>query len=183
LTRPLSGAYRQLEVGQLSRAGALQDGATGSLRWADGGEIGIVGGEDRIELVYRATLPGADESEDVRQTVWIQRTSCNYGGARPWFLCPQCHRRALKLYGGPRFLCRICAGFAYASQRESDMDRFLTRAQAIRARLGGTGDVTELFPPKPKGMHWRTYERLRDESERASFRSLQMAVARFGRFV
>ena len=35
----------------------------------------------------------------------------------------------------------------------------LGKAQKIRMRLGGSPE-TEEFPDKPKGMHWRTYDRL-----------------------
>jgi hypothetical protein len=34
------------------------------------------------------------------------------------------------------------------------------RAQNIRKQLGGSANMIEPFPEKPKGMHWRTYERL-----------------------
>lgn len=50
---------------------------------------------------------------------------------------------------------------AYGSQFQSGYDRACSAARAIRHRLGGH-DYSESsgeFPPKPKGMHWRTYER------------------------
>jgi hypothetical protein len=34
----------------------------------------------------------------------------------------------------------------------------------IRMRLGGSNDPLEPFPQKPRGMHWRTYRRLRDQA-------------------
>jgi hypothetical protein len=40
------------------------------------------------------------------------------------------------------------------------MKRGLLKAQRIRVRLGGSANMLNDFPEKPKGMHWRTYERL-----------------------
>ena len=37
----------------------------------------------------------------------------------------------------------------------------------IKMRLGGSNDPLEPFPQKPRGMHWRTYRRLRDEANAA----------------
>jgi hypothetical protein len=61
-----------------------------------------------------------------------------------------------------RFLSRQAWGrrVAYGSQFETPQDRALSAAQNIRYRLGGKDyvSVDGLLPPKPKGMHWRTYE-------------------------
>ena len=103
------------------------------------------------------------EWEEVKETVPLEWTPCNFGGGRPWFLCPGagCGQRVAVLYGpGRYFLCRHCYDLGYESQRENKMHRALRKAQKIRERLGGTANMTEPFPEKPKGMHWRTYERL-----------------------
>jgi hypothetical protein len=61
---------------------------------------------------------------------------------------------------GVYFLCRYCYDLTYESRREGPMDRARERAQAIRIRLGGSASLIEPLPPKPKGMHRRTYDRL-----------------------
>ncbi|MDQ4004442.1 MAG: hypothetical protein M3259_11505 [Actinomycetota bacterium] len=48
----------------------------------------------------------------------------------------------------------------YASQRQDKAGRALRRAQKIRKRLGGSANMMEPFPDKPKGMHHDTYMRL-----------------------
>ncbi len=53
------------------------------------------------------------------------------------------------------------------------------RAQDIRRQLGGDGNLFDLFPEKPKGMHWKTYERRRERSERAAHESMRLALERF----
>jgi hypothetical protein len=56
---------------------------------------------------------------------------------------------------------------AYASQQEKPMFRNLRKSQKIRIRLGGSPDPFEPFPEKPRGMHRRTYLRLREEADAA----------------
>jgi hypothetical protein len=48
----------------------------------------------------------------------------------------------------------------------------LHQAQDIRRRLGGTANMMEPFPEKPKGMHWRPYERLFWEHHAAEMEQL-----------
>jgi len=37
----------------------------------------------------------------------------------------------------------------------------MNRAQKFSIKLGGSGSLDEMFPEKPKGMHWKTYRRLK----------------------
>ena len=115
-------------------------------------------------LNYRVRSDGEDWT-DVEEAVRLARSPCRFGGWRAYFVCPgvkngrQCSRRVSKLYGGGRyFLCRHCYDLAYASQSEAPHDRLLRRANKRKIALGGTPGSYSL-PPKPKGMHQRTYER------------------------
>ena len=77
------------------------------------------------------------------------------------------------LYGpGKYILCRHCYALVYESRRENSMTHALRRAQDIRERLGGSANMTKPFPEKPKGMHWRTYERLWWEHDEAQMAQL-----------
>ena len=160
-----------VDVRYLHREGLLEPGRWFSLRWSQAGrETGSVGGAvigdvqpERINLLYRHRSGSGEEWEDVQEPVDLTWTACNFGGERPWFICPGagCDRRVAVLYGLARyFLCRHCYDLVYESQRENEMSRALRRAQDIRERLGGSANMTVPFPEKPKGMHWRTYERL-----------------------
>lgn len=165
-----------LNVNWLNRHGYLTPGRSSSVRWTRGdretGNIGLRAEAGRLVLVYRSRSHGG-EWEDVEEPVRLTWTPCNYGGERPWFVCPgaHCGRRVGTLYGaGKYFLCRHCYNLAYDCQREREQDRLLRKAQDIRKRLGGSASMADLFPWKPKGMHWKTYERLRNRAENAELR-------------
>jgi hypothetical protein len=84
-----------------------------------------------------------------------------------------------KLYLAPGhdyFVCRRCGDLRYTSQREDDAHRLLSKAQAIRVRLGGGAAMNQAFPPKPKHMRWKTYRLLRAESEQLWTESLKAAL-------
>ena len=100
--------------------------------------------------------------------VQIEWTRLPSGGKRPWFLCPQCDRRCGVLYSfRSRIICRKCGGLTYESQNESREFRALRKVQKICVRLGGSGDLSDPFPSKPRYMHWRTYHRIRNQYEAA----------------
>jgi hypothetical protein len=51
----------------------------------------------------------------------------------------------------------------------------ILKAQKVRERLGSTDlGVANPFPSKPKGMHWRRYERLRTRHDEALQQSLML---------
>jgi hypothetical protein len=117
-------------------------------------------------LIFKWLGLGATKAEPILQQVAITWTGLHFGGRRPWFICG-CGRRAAVLYTiGGLFRCRRCQGLVYASQRESPRYRNLSQTQKVRLRLGGSPDIFEFFPQKPKRMHRRTYLRLRARGER-----------------
>jgi hypothetical protein len=133
--------------------------------------LGTIGDSaEAVRLSYSRGLPG-EEKESFAYRVQIEWTACNFGGKRPWFLCPGlgCGRRSALLYlARGYFLCRACQDLSYASQRERDGSvPDLHRCQRIRTRLGGSANMRKPFPQKPKGMHWKTYWRLYRRHEAA----------------
>ena len=168
-------AAASTSTGCTGKVACDRDGSARSTGRATGegvGSIGMRAIEGRITLTYRYRC-NDEEWQAVEEPVSIVWTPCHFGGSRPWFVCPgvvngvPCGRRVGKLYGpGRYFLCRHCYGLAYQSQREQAHERALRRAVAIRRRLGGEPGMLCPFPEKPKGMQWRTYERLRQRVRR-----------------
>jgi len=69
------------------------------------------------------------------------------------------------------------------SQYEDRASRLLDRAQQIKINLGGNASCYEPFPPKPKGMHWRTYHTRQYEFERLSYKANLAALEQFGQYL
>jgi hypothetical protein len=138
--------------------------------------MGIRALHGAVELSYSVRPSEAwSRKEDVRYQVWLAWTPCNFGGERPWFLCPgivngvACGRRVAKLYlRGRYFLCRHCHDLTYASRQQSSALNVAERkCQRIRRKLGGSLRVDEPFPERPKRMNHRTYLHLFEEYEKA----------------
>jgi hypothetical protein len=127
---------------------------------------------NQLTLLYCYRHP-TGEVQSVRCPVQVERSKCHYGGQRVWFRCPRegCGRRVAILYGDVTFACRRCHRLTYRSQQASVSDRSLARAQAIRQQLGGTANMYDPFPEKPKGMHWQTYQTLRRTHDDANAES------------
>ncbi len=174
-TKVLVTSCLSLDVSYLNREGLLNPGTSGSLMWGHETEhqASIQFRVDRDYLVLQYHLR-EDSAETITQPVPLAWTACHYGGRRPWFRCPgvangvYCGRRVAKLYILSRyFVCRNCYPLAYPSQRVAVAHRPMTRTQNIRIRLGGSGNLLEPFPPKPKGMRWKVYWRWWDKARNA----------------
>jgi len=174
---------KRVDVRHLRKKGWFRPGVTGSgwLSWECGGEpSGTI--QYRVEpnnlvLIYKFRRYGEDW-QDMEETVWLERTPCNYGGERTWFLCPHCGRRVGVLYGADaRFLCRHCYQLPYGSQQETYLDRMQRKARKIRKRLGASDNLFEPVWEKPKNMHWETFNRLIEE-ERAANNAASLEIGR-----
>lgn len=155
-----------LDIRKLQRAGLLTPGNSFGWQWTVNdrpvANIRIRVEIERAILVYRYRRHGDVVWQDVEQPICMVRTACTYGGARRWWLCPYCGRRVAILYGaGQHYACRHCWRLAYSCQRETVDDRAARRADRIRRRLGWQAGILNGEGGKPKGMHWRTFERLR----------------------
>jgi len=111
--------------------------------------------------------------KNVSNRLSIVWSRCALGGRRPWLICPiqNCRKRIAIVYLGqaPVFACRKCHGLAYATQFERIGNRGLERARRIRMALGGSPNLMDDFPAR-KGMHRRSYLRLKASYEAATMR-------------
>ncbi len=148
----------------------------GGIRWTN-----TTTGKKTAEIGYEAAmLP--DEANWVRlhytvnsqpmdYRVWLTTSPCNYGGIRWWWLCPFKALMVSKLYlppGGKTFASRKAYRLPYRSQRQAGIDRTHQQQARIFEKLGAKYDYYDGFiPPRPKGMHTKTYNRLVADLEAA----------------
>lgn len=159
-----------LDIRKLQRSKCLTAGRSLSWEWSINGKsvasISMKVEVGRVVLAYRHRPRGESEWQNVEQPVYMARTPCTYGGTRAWWLCPFCGRRVAVLYsGGKHYACRHCYKLAYASQGESVDDRASRRANKIRKQLGWEPGILNGNGGKPKGMRWKTYQRLAIEHD------------------
>lgn len=177
---------RSIDIRRWQRDGLLITGRSFNWQWTQSGEtvanIGVTAEDGRVMLSYRYRR-NEGEWQSLDYPVKLATTPCTYGGLRYWFTCPAigCGRRVALLYLGDKyFACRHCYQLAYESQREPDYDRHARRADKIRKRLEWEPGILNGDGGKPKGMHWRTFERLAAEHEKFVGKSLAAASSRLG---
>ncbi len=164
--------YNSIDVRCWQREGLLEFGRR--FRWVwlvDGEETGSVSVEVKRSSVVLDYRHSSNDKpwQEVRESIYLDYTSCNYGGWRTWFRCPCCNRRVALLYlAGPHFLCRHCYRLPYPSQGDGREERLRRVARKIRKRLGASMDLTDDYLPRPKGMHRATFKRLVNKEESAT---------------
>jgi len=159
----------RVDIRFLKKQGYLSPGTHGSLSWnCDGeptGDIRFETKHDAIHLIYKHRRHGEDW-QPRNERIAFDRTPCNYGGDRQWLTCPHCARRVAIVYGlNSGFLCRHCYNLPYSSQSEGHLDRMMRKARKISKRIENKDGYFE----KPKGMHWKTYNRLVDRENAINF--------------
>ena len=139
-------------------------GHRGVVTWSRGGrKTGSIEYElwpNRMQLSYSNTNRG--EKRMIEDVFTFGFTTQPFGGERRWIVCPSCQRRCAVIYGGMHFRCRQCHGAVYPSQYDPFPQLPWSRCHRVRDKLGGESGFGYGFPPRPKGMHWKTYYRLRD---------------------
>lgn len=90
-----------------------------------------------------------------------------FGGRRWYIICPGTGARACRLYlplHGHLFLSREAHGLRYraehAAQEDNDIDKFIKLYRRLTVNPPPLGSLSPI-PPRPKGMHEKTYESLR----------------------
>lgn len=127
-------------------------------------------------FTLRVMRDGATEAQQIA----ISFSPCHFGGRRVWLHCPRCARRVFRLYlythfyAGEkrlnRFWCRacMCGGLSYYLRNTKERLRIgQERALRVKRKLGNTADLWDFLPDKPRGMRWRTYDRLAAQHKNA----------------
>ena len=145
---------RRIDVRRWRREGLLLAGSAGTWQWSCGET-----GERLASIGYQfdgamVALHYSIDGHACQQSIGLARSSCNFGGTRPWFRCPVGGERVAVLYlRGRRFACRSCQRIAYASQSDDACARTWRKQARVEARLGPNWQ-------RPKGMHKQTHDRL-----------------------
>jgi hypothetical protein len=178
LARPICEGCISIDIRDWRRDGLLSVGQVFRCSWNRLGEplgsISVLIEDGSAVLMYRARTPGETDWRPVQQWVPIDWSPCRFGGQRAWFRCTgfsgerYCGRRAAILYGpGEVFACRRCYGLIHLSRQETPRFRNISRSRKVRMRLGGSANLGDPFPAKPRGMHRSTYFRHRARGEAA----------------
>jgi len=74
--------------GLISQQGAVVFALSWTRRGRPWGDIRVIARSDLLVLIYSVKYDG--KQENIEELVHLTWTDCNYGGKRPWMLCPSC---------------------------------------------------------------------------------------------
>ena len=157
--RELITNLRFLDVRWMNKHGLLKNKGVKTINWSRNGKpwgkMEILVEADNIHLIYKESRnDGPWEDKDVE--IKLQKTPCRYGGFQYWFECPVCRHRVCSVYLSDTWCCRHCGHLAYPSENEDELERLRSKALKLKEKLGSEYWI------KPKGMHQKTYDRLRE---------------------
>ena len=156
----LTTQYNSLGINYLVRRGLFPEKhARGELRFSGGGGVRFEVHGDFLVFSY-----ACDGGPMRAWSVGTETTPTNFNGRRRWYVCPKCGRRVGVLYfsgGGPQ--CRRCLHLIYPTSREKRMGKAVIKRNRLYRALGADPMQRVATIEKPKGMHWRTFERKKDE--------------------
>ena len=193
-SKELTADYRRLDVQLLKQRGSIYlvgeaGNPSGRSKFAHVGDeldgpVGSTGSKLSVKIypnhICVTDAHDGPMSGPTRTVIALERTPCTLGGTRVWFRCPRagCGRRVAVLYLASEIGCRKCARLKYESQYESRPKRALRKCRIIRWQLGGTANLLEPFPLRPKGMRWARYQSLWDRACRAETICFSAVAAR-----
>lgn len=171
---------KRLDIRYLNQHGMLRSGnynLTWTMRGVPVGNVDIhLVAQESMTITCKWRRELHEEWQSMELSVSLTQTSCQYGGSRYWFVCPECSRRvAVVILDCPQVACRHCLSLTYASQSENLIGRSWRKRDKYMAKLGGKDNLYL----KPKGMHWKTWERLRDQYYFAEMRGWECAKDRY----
>lgn len=152
-----SNGEGELDIRHLERRGHLTQSDDVAWKWPGGSATLLHFIPGAVVLNY--CFPRRDRSlAQVLRRVAITRTACYFGGTRPWFICPECGRKAAIL-----LLSRVPGCIPCLSPRPprgliARIDNRHRRQRAIESRLENRQGEVEWT--KPKGMHAAKFVRL-----------------------
>lgn len=158
------GECLQLDVAKLKAQGLFNKPAVWLWRWNTGGTVQVDTRNQELVLLKYSTA----QDEPREYAIRLEAISQHLGGKRDWFICPsvRCNRRCKTLYlRRGYFLCRKCQRLGYVTEQATKSDYPYHQINKIRARLSWTPGYLNGHEAKPKGMHWKTFQRLVEQHE------------------
>lgn len=175
----------RIDIRYLKKNQMLKPGAY-ILSWNYGDEdasarASLIVGRQKMVVACSWTDGETGDHQKMKRVIRLSESPCRYGGSRKWFICPLCgHRMAVLVLTPPDVGCRHCLGLSYTSQSENISYRGLRRMNKIADKLQRDEFFGEMLL-RPKGMHWKTYNRLIEIHDDADMRSTNWMIAHLGK--